>query len=199
MAESGFPLTSSELDQARSRIADRLSRRRIGWIERREITMPCPKCKATIITGSAYCSFCGSTLYLRGARPMAFLCHSSADKAFVLRLANTLRGQDITVFLDEWDIQIGDSIQNKIEEGIRASDYFIVILSEKSVTSSWVDRELRAALSLTSERSRRFILPALIEQCEIPLFLRDLRYADFRRDYGREVDLLRRSILGRPG
>jgi hypothetical protein len=48
-----------------------------------------------------------------------FVSHSSVDKPFVERLATDLRiRESIDVWLDKWEIQPGDRIASKIEEGL---------------------------------------------------------------------------------
>jgi hypothetical protein len=58
----------------------------------------------------------------------------------------------------------------------------VVVLSKASVASEWCKRELTAGLLRELEEKRVVVLPVLLESCEIPLFLRDKKYADFRSD-----------------
>jgi len=107
-----------------------------------------------------------------------FISHSSKDKFFVRNLADRLVAEGVKVWIDEAEIKIGDSLIQKITEGVKDSDYLIVVLSQSSTNSSWVQKELQMAM--TKEiLGGRVILPILIEKCEIPLFLRDKLYADF--------------------
>ncbi len=113
--------------------------------------------------------------------PHVFISYSHNDKAFVQKLAKDL--QDIggnKVWLDLWEIRIGDSIIGKIEEGINESDFLIVVLSERSVTSNWVISELRSALTIQLNQQNVKVLPVLIDDCQKPLFLNHIRHADFR-------------------
>ena len=45
--------------------------------------------------------------------------------------------------------------------------------------SSWVEKELNAALAIELERKDVFVLPLVIDDCDIPVFLKDKLYADF--------------------
>ena len=126
------------------------------------------------------------------------MCHSSGDKEFVRRLAGDLQSQEVTVWFDEWQIRVGDSIHDKINEGIKDSAWLIIVLSKKSVESSWVKKELNAGFVRELEERRVVILPILLEQCAIPLMLRDKRYADFSESYDDGfIDLLT-TILPKP-
>jgi len=107
-----------------------------------------------------------------------FLCHASVDKPAVREIAKTLTDKGSQVWLDEAEILVGDSILNKIQEGIEKSDYLGVVLSPRSVESIWVKREVEAALSQEIENDNVKVLPILIENCNIPLFLKPKKYAD---------------------
>jgi hypothetical protein len=81
--------------------------------------------------------------------------------------------------VDSAELKVGDSLFQSISKAIADNDHFAIILSHNSVSSNWVQRELQLAMNLVLEKKNRRILPVLIERCEIPLFLRDLLYADF--------------------
>jgi hypothetical protein len=74
----------------------------------------------------------------------AFVSYNSADKEFARKLAADLESQGIKVWLDQWAIRGGESISDKVQQGINTSDVFIVILSRSSVRSRWVKEELRS-------------------------------------------------------
>jgi hypothetical protein len=114
--------------------------------------------------------------------PSVFLSHSSKDKFFVRKIAERLTLSGVKVWIDEAEIKIGDSLIDKISQGIKGADYLVVVLSHNSVSSSWVQRELY--LSITQEIIGKNIkvLPVLIDNCEIPFFLRDKLYADFTKE-----------------
>lgn len=122
-----------------------------------------------------------------------FISYSHHDRDFVERLARDLRDAGLTVWWDEWEIKVGDSIIQKVSEGINQSAYLAVVLSPHSVKSNWVQRELGSALmkQLSAERDIT-VLPLLVADCEIPVLLRAIKWADFRTDY--ETGL--RELLG---
>jgi WD40 repeat protein len=111
-----------------------------------------------------------------------FISYSRKDKDFAQKLALDLQGLNIGVWLDLWEITVGDSLLERIEQGISDADYVAVILSKHSVESKWVKEELRIALMKTLEGGQKIVLPILVEECEIPVFLTHRVYADFR-DY----------------
>ncbi len=90
----------------------------------------------------------------------------------------------MNVWVDEKKIKVGDSIPQKVEEGISGCDFFCLVISRHSVNSKWVEREYRTALNMQlSPGTTPKILPLLIEGVELPLLLREIKYADFSRDY----------------
>ena len=126
--------------------------------------------------------------------PRVFISYSHADRHFVERLAIDLAHRGIVVWWDEWEIRVGDSLVSKIEEGITSSSYLAIVLSPDSVSSAWVREELNAGLVRQLSEHRVLVLPLLLEDCGIPTFLLEKKYADFRSDYESGLDELTEAI-----
>lgn len=109
-----------------------------------------------------------------------FLSHSSKDKPFVRRLASVLKQQGIQVWMDEDELSIGDSLPDKLSTALMQTDYIGVILSPNSVSSEWVNKEIKAAIMDEMQKKRTRILPILYKDCEIPIFLQEKIFIDFR-------------------
>lgn len=122
--------------------------------------------------------------------PSIFLSHTSVDKPFVEKLAKDLTRLGINAWFDKWNIKIGESITWKIDEGIRENEYLGIILSPEALNSEWVKSELGAAWAKQMQLRKVFVLPILYRDCDIPLFLADRKYADFRGDYDRGLSEL---------
>lgn len=116
-------------------------------------------------------------------KPRVFISYSSQDKSFVDKLYDDLRPFKIFVWYDRWEIAVGDSIVDKISEGLETSVTLIIVLSQASVSSRWVKEELNTIIMRRMSDSDIRILPVLIESCEIPSLLKHIRYADFRDSY----------------
>ncbi len=112
-----------------------------------------------------------------------FLSHNHEDKPFARRLSERLQAHGIHTWLDEAEIQVGDSLIAKISSAIQECAYLGIILSPHSVTSEWVRREVNLALTEEIEGERVKVLPLLYQKCEIPGFLADKLYADFTKDF----------------
>lgn len=111
--------------------------------------------------------------------PSLFLSHSSRDKFFVRELAVRLQQAGVKVWLDEAEMNIGDSLTQKIGEAIERTDFVGAVLSHNSIGSEWVQRELQVALQKEFSGRHVVVLPILLESVAIPPFLKDKLYADF--------------------
>lgn len=112
-----------------------------------------------------------------------FLSHTSIDKPFVEKLAKDLNNLGINVWYDKYQIKVGESILWKIDEGIRESEYLGIVISKEALKSEWVKTEIMSAWQKQVEQKGNFVLPIYYRECEIPLFLQGIKYADFRSDY----------------
>jgi hypothetical protein len=108
-----------------------------------------------------------------------FLSHSSKDRFFARKLAETLKKYGVTVWIDEAELRVGDSLIDKISTAINQADFVAAVLSHNSVNSNWVQKELSLAMSKELAGRRIVVLPILIDRCELPSFLSDKLYADF--------------------
>lgn len=112
-----------------------------------------------------------------------FISYTSADSIFVDKLVSDLTSFGTKIFYDKWKIKVGDSIVEKINEALLSHDNLVIVLSRNSVSSDWVHRELNSSLMRQLKDKSIKIKPVLIEGCEIPPLLSDIKYADFRFDY----------------
>lgn len=108
-----------------------------------------------------------------------FLSHNSNDKPFVRKLANDLRRNGFYVWVDEAEIKLGDSLIEKIREGIDKVAYVGVVLSTNSINSEWVKREIDIAMNEEIEGKKVKVLPIMLEKVDPPSFLKGKLYADF--------------------
>src|SRR6266567_6600689 len=91
-----------------------------------------------------------------------FLSYSSRDRLFADRLYQKLCNAGITVWYDQNEISIGDSIPLKIGEGLSRSDFLLVVLSEAAIESNWVIAELTPKILHRVESQKVTILPIVL-------------------------------------
>ena len=125
-----------------------------------------------------------------------FLSHNSKDKPWVRNLADRLTSDGVVVWIDEAELNIGDSLIEKIAEGIQEMRFVAAVISKNSISSTWVQKELNLAMSKEIKGRQVTVLPLLIESCTLPPSLTDKLYADFRSpdNFEREYSKLLRAI-----
>jgi hypothetical protein len=88
-----------------------------------------------------------------------FISHATEDKQdAAIPLFEALERAGMTVWFDTYELQIGDSIREKIDSGLGACQYGVVILSPNFIAKQWPRRELNALFAL-EEDGRPRILP----------------------------------------
>lgn len=97
--------------------------------------------------------------------PKVFISHASEDKErFVINFATKLRNNGVDAWVDQWEINVGDSLIDKIfEQGISEVDSFIIVLSHNSIQKPWVHEELNAALIKRIEKNTK-VIPVIIDR-----------------------------------
>ncbi|ABH00167.1 conserved hypothetical protein (plasmid) [Rhodococcus jostii RHA1] len=108
-----------------------------------------------------------------------FISHSSRDKVFVRRLAMDLVQRDFEIWYDEWNLEVGSRLSNRIKDGVSSSSFVLVVLSREILQSDWVEREINHALEVEEKIQREMLLPIRIDNSNIPDALSDRLYADF--------------------
>jgi len=72
-----------------------------------------------------------------------FISHATEDKETIARpLSDSLKKKDLRVWYDEFELKIGDSIIDKINEGLLESKNGLIILSPDFFSKNWTKREL---------------------------------------------------------
>jgi len=108
-------------------------------------------------------------------RLQVFLCHSSADKGGIRNLYDKLKADGIDPWLDEKKLLPGQKWELEIQKAIDATDVVVVCLSRESVNKAgFLQREIKLVLDKADEKPEGtiFLIPVLLEQCDVPLRLR---------------------------
>ena len=94
----------------------------------------------------------------------AFLSHSDQDRTFADRLAKTLVRHCIPVFYSRRHLRGAQQWHDEIGAALARCDWFLLVLSPRSVRSDWVKRELLYALD--SPAYQGHIVPILLRDCQ---------------------------------
>jgi hypothetical protein len=112
-----------------------------------------------------------------------FISYSHSNKEFVDKLAIQLVRNNVNVWVDRWELALGDSIVDRVQEAIDGASALLVILSKSSVASPWCNKELSAGFLRELEERRVVVLPVMLEDCDVPVFARGKLFADFRKNF----------------
>jgi formylglycine-generating enzyme required for sulfatase activity len=116
------------------------------------------------------------------AKPRIFLCHASEDKERVRELYHQLKEAGYHPWLDKYDLLPGQNWRAEIKK-ILSNPYNLVVvcLSKNSITKrGTVQREIKWALDVLEEMPEGaiYLIPARLEDCQVPEQLEDLHWAD---------------------
>jgi hypothetical protein len=128
-----------------------------------------------------------------------FISYSSKDEELAQRLYADLQSKGVRCWFAPEDMKIGDRFRRRIDEVIRVHDRLLLLLSEHSVTSSWVEKEVETAMESESEQNRTILFPVRLDDAVMgirmgwPADVRRSRHiGDFRR--WKEYDEYRKAF-----
>ena len=122
-----------------------------------------------------------------------FISYAREDSPFARRLGEDLRGAGIDVWLDQINTRGGQAWDEAVEAALANSAAVIVVLTPSAISSQTVRDEVSYALE-----KNRTVTPVLYQQCQVPLRLIRLPYADFMTDYDAGLAELRRLLASLP-
>lgn len=123
------------------------------------------------------------TPLVRSPDLLLFICHASEDKPFVDELAKFLDKKGTQIWYDQREIKVGQSIVERINEGLDQATHLLVICSKVSVTKPWVRKELSVALMRQLQNRSIQVIPVVTDDCILPSLLADIRYANCRQNH----------------
>ena len=125
-----------------------------------------------------------------------FLCHSSLDKQAVRKLRQKLTDDGFDPWLDEEKLLPGQDWDLEIIKAVKTSDVIVICLSKKSITKAgYVQREIKLALDVAEKQPEGaiFLIPAKIEECDVPERLSRWQWVNLVDDTGYKK--LKESLL----
>lgn len=122
-----------------------------------------------------------------------FISYASKDFEFVNNLSNALEKEGFDIWKDKDRIEGGDNYIGKIQEGLEESKIVLAVLSESSISSKWVKQEIHSIL-VEQINQQKSIIPIILEDCKIPIFLKNIDSIDFRLDNKLAIEKLIKSL-----
>ncbi|MGH9854734.1 MAG: toll/interleukin-1 receptor domain-containing protein, partial [Blastocatellia bacterium] len=111
-----------------------------------------------------------------------FLSHASEDKVWCEMLAERLRNASIRVWFDGWELQPGDHLLARLNEGLKRSRKMVAVWSANYFRDdkTWTLAEGFSQQHKSVLASDRPLIPLLIEDCDVPPTFLNLVQLDFR-------------------
>lgn len=115
-----------------------------------------------------------------------FICHSHLDRITHARpFSEALNLRGISCWIDEAQIMPGESIVDKVGDGLRAARFVVVLITDNFLDRNWPQKELNSALSREIRTGEVVIVPVLSVEQDVyferyPL-LEDKLYLDWDR------------------
>ncbi|MEC4813146.1 MAG: TIR domain-containing protein [Scytonema sp. PMC 1069.18] len=130
-----------------------------------------PPCEPT----NLHCNFiCESTKNANNLMTQVFLSYSEKERAFMEKIAATLKREAFTVWTNKTDIKTGSDFKEAIFRGIEEADNLVYLMSVESLQSEYCQQEISHALSVNKR-----IIPVLIEELDIEKIPPELRALQF--------------------
>ncbi len=123
-----------------------------------------------------------------------FISHRGSDAQLAEQLALEIRHAEHEVWLDAWNIELGDSIVERINEGLEGATYVVVCYSSSGIIAPWMSREWMSALARQLDGYGVKLLPIRLTGGEPPAILADVKYADLVKNWSQGVSQLLHAI-----
>ncbi|HQY07559.1 MAG: toll/interleukin-1 receptor domain-containing protein [Burkholderiales bacterium] len=109
-----------------------------------------------------------------------FLSHAHADKAVVDSLHAWLERAGLQIWYDAVHLPAGSKIASELGRAIAQCRSALIVLSQASVASGWVEDEWNLACTERNRADARDfrVIPVRIEDCELPDFLQSTKWVD---------------------
>ena len=116
-----------------------------------------------------------------------FISFSSKDQDFANRLYADLQSKGVRCWFAPEHLKIGAELRIDIDESIRVHDKLLLVLSDTSVKSQWVQQEVETALAKERGQGRTVLFPIRLDDTVMqidsgwPAYLKNTRnIGDFR-------------------
>ncbi len=92
-----------------------------------------------------------------------FISYSSKDQDFADRLHADLQAKGVRCWFAPEDMKIGDKVWDRLDRSIRGHDKLLLILSEHSIGSEWVEDEVTTAFEEERRRGKTVLFPVRVD------------------------------------
>ncbi len=110
-----------------------------------------------------------------------FISYSRLDESPAMKLYDSLSRQGFSPWLDKMSLLPGQTWESEIKNAIQKSNFVILLLSRNSLDKQgYFHKEIRLALDAleTIPSGKIFLIPARLDSCDVPAFLRTVQWVD---------------------
>jgi hypothetical protein len=139
---------------------------------------------------------------------VSYKWESKEHRLWVEKLSTALRARGIDALLDQWEVKLGESFTDYMQEHISTADMILFVITPGAVEAAEAPKGEGGALKFEVQmmNSRRMaegtrIIGVYRSGDRPPHYLRDHRYVDFRDDaeFENSLQILVDDLLGRSG
>ena len=132
-----------------------------------------------------------------------FISYSTKDEDFAVKLYADLKAAGVACWFAPEDMKIGDKIRDTLHEAVWSRRKLLLILSEHSVHSDWVEEEAEAAIAKERETGTWMLFPIRLDDAVMDLkvgwaaYIKNSRHiGDFRQqeEYAQQLKRLLRDL-----
>lgn len=127
-----------------------------------------------------------------------FLSHSSKQKGYVEVIANKFG--KFNIVYDAWTFEAGNKTLDEIYSGLNATGIFVYFISQESLTSPWVEKEINKAEEYLKNGKLKRFLPIIIDNTvkhsddRIPLWIKDEYNLKYISKPTKTYDLIKQGL-----
>lgn len=103
-----------------------------------------------------------------------YISYNQRDREFVAEVVERLRAEGHELILDVEALSAGQDWRRTLTEGLKSSEVFVVVVSQRSLESQFVLSEIGAARAYAAESDRMLMIPVIIDDIRVPAVIEDI-------------------------
>jgi len=92
-----------------------------------------------------------------------FISYSSKDEQKVKAIKKLMPESEVNIWIDHHELKGGSILWSNIKKGIDSSDIYFLFVSQNSIDSDWVQKEIKWAIEREEKLRYEFIVPIVLE------------------------------------
>jgi tetratricopeptide (TPR) repeat protein len=104
--------------------------------------------------------------------------YASSDREWAFWAGQELVRLGHSAHIHEWEISAGGNIAAWMEDRLHKADYVLIVVSRAYLAAPYSSWERRSAQWAAASERPNFVLPVLVEKCELPSLLAHLRHCE---------------------